>query len=287
MTRLTPASAPSAAAAPNDCKPDAPAHRPTPRPHDPRSHSWPGSINPPSSPSANRHAAPRAHRTVPDATRARHTARRCCWSRYFTRPTASRTRSPQTGEQNFWCQTLGTYSHAAQLAEPRPRRDPPPPSPAADADTPNRNSADSHAAARNAGHSAYTPDNGPNQPPPSGERNSPSGAWKRCLSKKRGSARGPWPVAPAVTTSAEAFERPVRGGEMVWPPCLRQVDGVREALAVGADPAVAVEDHETSFAPGCAGSAGAFLAGSFAAEGAAGRLWPGWTVRLRSGGTPR
>ena len=42
------------------------------------------------------------------------------------------------------------------------------------------------------------------------------------------------------------------------------------ALAVGADPAVAVEDEDASFPPGCAGSPGAFLAGSFAAEGAAG-----------------
>jgi hypothetical protein len=76
----------------------------------PRSHNWHGRISPPTPSSANRHAPTRAHRTVPDATRARHTARRRVWSRYFTLPTASRTRSPQSGEQNFWCHTVGTYS---------------------------------------------------------------------------------------------------------------------------------------------------------------------------------
>jgi hypothetical protein len=79
-----------------------------------------------------------------------------------------------------------------------------------------------------------------------------------------------WPVASTVTTSVEAFERPVRGGEMVSPPLGWQVDAVGAALAVGADPSVAVEDHEASFPPGCAGSSGSFLAGAFAADRAAG-----------------
>ena len=102
----------------------------------PRSHNWPGRISPPTPSSAKLHAAPRAHRTVPDATRPRHTARRRAWSRYSTLPTASRTRSPQTGEQNFSCHLLGTYSrpHNSQNRGPdathfaafagRGRRDP-------------------------------------------------------------------------------------------------------------------------------------------------------------------
>jgi hypothetical protein len=49
--------------------------------------------------SANRHAAPRAHRTVPDATRAAHARRRTACPAYFTRPAASRTRSAHSDEQ--------------------------------------------------------------------------------------------------------------------------------------------------------------------------------------------
>ncbi len=87
---------------------------------------------------------------------------------------------------------------------------------------------------------------------------------------KKGSACRPWPVASAVTTFAERYERGVGGGQMIRAPHGWQVDDSREALAVGADPSVAVEDDEASFAPGCAGAAGAFLARSFAAERAAG-----------------
>jgi hypothetical protein len=95
-------------------------------------------------------------------------------------------------------------------------------------------------------------------------------------------------VAPGMTTLSQAFERPVGGGEMVWTPLGWQVDGGGEALAVGADPAVAVEDEDASFAPGRAGSPGAFLAGGLAAEGAAGAaVAEGGFARLLRVGAPR
>ena len=100
-----------------------PAHSPSAWP---RSHNWPGRSSPPSSPSENRHARPRAHRTCPVETLARHTARCRCWSRYLTRPTMSRTRSPHNGRAELLMPHGRPELLAAQLAPAWPGSDPTP-----------------------------------------------------------------------------------------------------------------------------------------------------------------
>ena len=64
-------------------------------------------MKPPSSPSANRHAAPRAHCTDPDATVPAHTRRRCACPRYFTRSTGRRATSLHRVEQKRACHAAG------------------------------------------------------------------------------------------------------------------------------------------------------------------------------------